>query len=48
MRIMFIDVKTMQERPGKFIKQVTPYKGKIVTDTGETLVLDIDDFWAAE
>lgn len=48
MRIMYIDNETMQERPGIFIKMASPYKGKISTETGETLVLDIDDFWAAE
>ncbi len=45
-RIIFIDDTTMEERPGKFVKYVGPFKGKIVADTGETLVLDIDDFWS--
>ena len=47
MAITFFNIETMTEEPGKFIKYVGPFKALIKSDqTGETLVVDIDDFWA--
>lgn len=47
MAITFLNIETMTEEPGKFIKYVGPFKALIKSDnTGKKIVVDIDDFWA--
>lgn len=46
MAIIFLNIETMTEEPGVFVKYVGPFKAMIKNQTGEKLVVDIDDFWA--
>jgi hypothetical protein len=47
MAITFLNIETMTEEPGTFVKYVGPFKAMIKDQTGKKLVVDIDDFWAA-
>ena len=46
MSIIFLNIETMTEEPGTFVKYVGPFKAMIKNKTGQKLVVDIDDFWA--
>lgn len=47
MAIFFLNIETMNEEPGTFVKYVGPFKAMIKNQAGQKLVVDIDDFWAA-
>ena len=47
MAITFLNIETMTEEPGIFVKYVGPFKALIKNQNGEKVVVDIDDFWAA-
>jgi len=46
MAITFINIDTMTEEPGTFVKYMGPFKALIKNKAGQKLVVDIDDFWA--
>jgi hypothetical protein len=47
MAITFLNIETMTEEPGKFIKYVGPFKARVKSDLdGKVHIVDIDDFWA--
>jgi hypothetical protein len=46
MAVTFLNIDTMTEEPGTFLRYVGPFKARIKAATGEIRVVDIDDFWA--
>lgn len=46
MAVTFLNIDTMTEEPGTFLKYAGRFKAYIKSVTGEVHVVDIDDFWA--
>jgi hypothetical protein len=46
MAITFLNIETMTEEPGTFVKYIGRWKAMIKNQAGEKLVVDIDDFWS--
>ena len=46
MAVTFLNIETMTEEPGTFLKYAGRFKAYIKSATGEVHTVDIDDFWA--